>query len=45
VFFNFALEYAIMNIQVNLDCLKLSGTYQLPIYVDDVNKLGVNYII
>jgi len=27
--FNFALEYAITKVQVNLDGLKLSGTHQL----------------
>ena len=40
MFFNCVLEYAIRKFQVNQDGLKLNGTYQLLVYVDDVNKLG-----
>jgi hypothetical protein len=35
--FNVALEYAIMELQANQVGLKLIGTYQLLIYLDDVN--------
>jgi len=38
--FNFALECAIMRVQVNQDGLKLSGTHRLLVYVDDVNVLS-----
>jgi len=38
--FNFALEYAIRRAQVKQDGLKLNGTHQLLVYVDDVNVLG-----
>jgi hypothetical protein len=38
--FNFALEYAIMKVQEDQGGLKLSRTYQLPVYADDINFLG-----
>ena len=39
--FNFALEYAISRVQVNQDVLKLNGTHQILVDVnDDINKLG-----
>ena len=37
--FNFALQYALRRLQVNLGGLKLNGTHQLMVYVD-VNILG-----
>jgi len=38
--FNSALEYTIRRVQVNQDGLKLNGTHQLLVYVDEVNILG-----
>jgi len=35
--FNFALEYNIRKVRVTQDELKLNGTHQLLVYVDDVN--------
>ena len=34
--FNFAVECSIRRVQVNQDGLKLNGTHQLVVYVDDV---------
>ena len=38
--FQLCLEYAIRRVQVNQDGLKLNDTYQLLVYVDEVNTLG-----
>ena len=38
--FNFALDYAIMRVQVIQGDLKLNGTHHLLVYADDVNILG-----
>jgi hypothetical protein len=40
VLLNFALEYAIQNVQTNQGGLKLNRTYQLPIYANHVKLLG-----
>ena len=36
---NFAVEYAIAEVQVNESRLKLNGPHQLPLYANDVNLL------
>jgi hypothetical protein len=41
MFFNFAIR----NISVNQNGLKLNGTYQFPIYSDDVNILVGKYVL
>jgi hypothetical protein len=38
--FTFTLEYVIVRVQVNQDGLKLNGTHQLLVYVDEVHMLG-----
>jgi Flp pilus assembly CpaE family ATPase len=42
VFFSFALEYAITEVQENQVGLKLNGTHQFLAYADYVNLLGDN---
>jgi hypothetical protein len=36
----FAVDYAIRGVQVNQDDMKLNGTLQLLVYMDDVNISG-----
>jgi hypothetical protein len=43
--FNFALEYTIKRVQVNLDGSNLSGTHQHLAYADEVNILEVSVLI
>ena len=40
LFFNFALGYAFKLVQTNQYGLKLNGTHQVLVYVDDVNVFG-----
>jgi hypothetical protein len=43
-FFNFALDYAIRTVQVNLEILKFNGTHQLLYFVDVVHIMGRNIL-
>jgi hypothetical protein len=43
--FNFVLKYAIREIRVNQDGLKLNDAHQLSVYADDVNILGGSVIL
>ena len=45
LFFNFALEYAIMRVQVIQNGLKLNGTHHLLVYADDVIYWVEAYIL
>jgi hypothetical protein len=40
--FNYALEYGIRNVRENQVGLKMNGTYQLLVYVVDLNLLDHN---
>jgi poly(3-hydroxyalkanoate) synthetase len=42
LFFFFTLQYAIRMVQENQEGLEMSGTYQLLVYIDNVNSLRVN---
>jgi hypothetical protein len=39
ILFKFALKYTMRRVQADQEDLKLSGTYQLLVYADDVNLL------
>ena len=43
--FNFALDYAIREVRVDQDGLKLNGTHRLSVYADDVNMLWGSVIL
>jgi hypothetical protein len=43
--FNFALDYAIREVRVNQEGLKLNGTHRLSVYADDVDILGGSVIL
>jgi hypothetical protein len=45
LFFNFALKYVIRRVQVIQDGLKLNGTHQLLVYVDDVIYWEEGYML